>query len=291
MLKSLTGFGKSESVDEKGRIFVELKSVNNRFLQIDLRTSGSYSWLENYIRPVVSEKITRGKVHIVVDIADNEPSSGFSIDRQIIGRLIDVAAEIEKEKGIKLPVSLDGILSIPGVIRNSSESIDEEASWQRIRPVVESAVESLVQSRSREGGNLAEDLHKRRDRLVYLVDSIEKQFPVFHDTFKRKFSAKIRDLLQETPLDETRMATEIALFTDKSDISEEITRLKSHLNELDLVLCRSDSIGRRLDFLIQEINREANTINSKASDLSIINDVMEIKCELEKIREQAQNIE
>ncbi|MBF0545393.1 MAG: YicC family protein [Candidatus Riflebacteria bacterium] len=291
MARSLTGFGRSELIDEIGRVSVEIKSVNNRFLQIDPHLPLSYNWIEGPIRSLISEKITRGKISINLEVVENVSANELLLNKPLLSQLIDFAASLEKDKGIKIPYNLDGFLSLPGVLKIGFLKSDSEQGWKRISPVIEEALNSLTQTRLREGQNLTEDLKKRQKKLLSLLQNIEKQFPIFQETFKRKFSSRISELLKETPLDEMRLATEIALWTDKSDISEEITRLKSHLSELESILMRDDPIGRRLDFLLQEINREANTINNKTGDLSIINDVLEIKCEIEKIREQAQNLE
>jgi uncharacterized protein (TIGR00255 family) len=208
-----------------------------------------------------------------------------------LNKLVTLSHEISAESGKQMPVALDGLLSLPGVMKVDAKAMDNDQMWQRIQPVVTEALENFVAARRREGENLAKDLKERSNSLKSHLDLIEEKLPEIKEQFIRKFTERITELANKAGVDESRLNTEIAIWVDRADVSEEITRLRSHLKEFDNILNSDQPIGRRLDFLVQEINREANTLGSKTSDVSIAQTVIDIKCEIEKIREQAQNIE
>jgi len=291
MISSLTGFGRASFTDESGRINVELKSVNNRFLQIDLHLPYGYNWLDGLIRQQVSTRISRGKVYLHLEIVDYNPNQEIIINRPLLSKLINLREEIAKESGQTLPLEFDGMLALPGVMKVDSKQIDNDAMWQRIQPVLAEALEHFASSREREGSNLADDMRQRSTSLKETLSKIEKLLPEFKQQFISRFTERITELAGKAGFDESRLATEIAIWADRSDVSEEITRLNSHLKELENVLGSDKPVGRRLDFLVQELNREANTLSSKISDVAISQLAIDIKCEIEKIREQAQNIE
>jgi len=291
MISSLTGFGRASFTDESGRINVELKSVNNRFLQIDLHLPYGYNWLDGLIRQQVSTRISRGKVYLHLEIVDYNPNQEIIINRPLLNKLINLREEIAKESGQTLPLEFDGMLALPGVMKVDSKQIDNDAMWQRIQPVLAEALDHFASSREREGSNLADDMRQRSNSLKETLSKIEKLLPEFKQQFISRFTERITELAGKAGFDEARLATEIAIWADRSDVSEEITRLNSHLKELENVLGADKPVGRRLDFLVQELNREANTLSSKISDVAISQLAIDIKCEIEKIREQAQNIE
>jgi len=291
MISSLTGFGRASLTDESGRINVELKSVNNRFLQIDLHLPYGYNWLDGLIRQQVSTRISRGKVYLHLEIVDYNPNQEIIINRPLLSKLISLREEIALDSGQTLPLEFDGMLALPGVMKVDSKQIDNDAMWQRIQPVLAEALEQFASSREREGSNLAEDMRQRSICLKETLSKIEKLLPEFKQQFISRFTERITELAGKAGFDEARLGTEIAIWADRSDVSEEITRLNSHLKELENVLRSDKPVGRRLDFLVQELNREANTLSSKISDVAISQLAIDIKCEIEKIREQAQNIE
>lgn len=291
MISSLTGFGRATFTDEAGRISVELKSVNNRFLQIDLHLPYGYNWADGLIRQQLSTRVSRGKVYLHLEVVDYNPNQEVIINRPLLKKLIALNEEVGKETGKALPVEFDGLLSLPGVMKVDSKQADNEELWKRIQPVLNEAVDNFVASRIREGENLAQDMRQRAQALRDTTATIEKNLPEFKQQFITKFTERITELAGKAGFDESRLGTEIAIWADRSDVSEEITRLNSHLKELDIILSSDKPSGRRLDFLVQELNREANTMGSKISDVSITQLVIDIKCEIEKIREQAQNIE
>jgi len=291
MVASLTGFGRSEYSDERGRVGVEIKSVNNRYLQIDLHLPYGYGWIDGLLRNYISENVSRGKIMINLEVVDFSPTQQLLVNRPLLRQILDLQSELQEETGKKLTVALEGLLSLPGVIKVDTEKPDNDKYWKRILPVLEKSVAEFRKSRDREGANLSSDMHQRKQNLEKLALSIEERVPVFKKVFAERFSSRIKELAAQTNVDEARIATEIAVWADRSDISEELTRLKSHLGELENTLKSSEPIGRRLDFLVQELNREANTISNKIGDLMILQQILEMKCEIEKIREQAQNIE
>jgi len=291
MVASLTGFGRGEVTDATGRVAVELKSVNNRFLQLDVHVPWGYGWADAMLRSLVSERVSRGKVSVNLEIVDYTPTQQAVVNRQLLKSFIDLATDLEKETGRTLPLQLDGMLGLPGVVKVDSEKADQNVIWARIKPVAEKAIAAFIESRKREGANLAADILRRRERLDECRKAIEERIPQYRAAFIERFTARIKELAGQAGIEDSRLASEIAIWTDRSDISEELTRLASHLKELGTIMNSSEPIGRRLDFLLQELNREANTTGSKVGDILVIQQVLDMKCEIEKIREQAQNIE
>ena len=291
MISSLTGFGHASFTDEAGRISVELKSVNNRFLQIDLHLPYGFNWADGLIRQQLSNRISRGKVYLHLEIVDYNPNQEIIINRPLLNKLISLREEVAKECGQTLPLEFDGLLSLPGVMKVDSKKINNDEMWQRIQPVLNEAIDQFAAARAREGENLADDMRQRSVFLRETIEKIEKFLPEFKQQFISKFTERITELAGKAGFDENRLGTEIAIWVDRSDVSEEITRLNSHLKELEIILGSDKPAGRRLDFLVQELNREANTLSSKISDVAISQLTLDIKCEIEKIREQAQNIE
>lgn len=291
MISSLTGFGRATFTDEAGRISVELKSVNNRFLQIDLHLPYGFNWVDGLVRKQVSNKISRGKVYLHLEAVDYNPNQDVIINKPLLKKLVSLNEELSADIGKELPLQLDGLLSLPGVMKVDAKVIDNDQMWKRIEPVLNEALDHFVASREREGSNLADDLKQRSETLTRTIDEIESRIPEFRNHFIEKFTERINELANKAGVDESRLNTEIAIWVDKTDVSEELTRLRSHLKEFANILDSDKPIGRRLDFLVQELNREANTLSSKISDVAVSQLIIDIKCEIEKIREQAQNIE
>lgn len=291
MISSLTGFGRSTFTDEAGRVSVELKSVNNRFLQIDLHLPYGYNWATAEVKKRVSKSVHRGKVYLHMEIVDYNPNQDVIINKPLLKKLVGLNKELSEELGMDLPVQLDGLLLLPAVMKVDNKPVDTDETLKRILPVLDEAIKNFVDFRQREGQNMADDLMLRKANIISAVDEIEVRLPEFKESFINKFKERITELAGKADIDDSRMNTEIAIWADKSDVTEELTRLRSHLKEMANVLNSSKPIGRRLDFLVQELNREANTLSSKISDVVISQKVLDIKCEIEKIREQAQNIE
>jgi len=291
MVASLTGYGRADFSDSRGKISAEIKSVNNRFLQLDIYLPFGYNWLDAPLRSMISEKVFRGKVVFRLELFDYAPNQEIFVNKTLLTKLLKLQEEIENETGHRIPVSLDGLLSLPGVLKSEVSEGENEALLARVRPVVQKALTDFLTFRNDEGKKLAEDLLKRREMLAALLKAVVDRVPQFREKFLERFTARIKELTREVGVDEARLNTEIAIWADRSDITEELTRLNSHIDELGKILTSKGQIGRKLDFLIQELNREANTICNKIGDLMIVQQMVEMKCELEKIREQAQNIE
>jgi uncharacterized protein (TIGR00255 family) len=290
MVSSLTGFGRATFTDEAGRIGVELKSVNNRFLQVDVHLPYGFNWLDGLIRSQISSRLSRGKVYVHLEAIDYNPTQDVIINKPLLKKLLNLQNELgENQK--ELPLQLDGLLALPGVMKMDAKIIDNDLMWKRIKPVLDEALEHFIASRQREGANLKADLESHKEAISKALNEIEKRLPEFKTHFIEKFTERINELANKAGIDESRLNTEIAIWVDKTDVSEEITRLHSHLEEFAKILDANNPIGRRLDFLVQELNREANTLGSKVSDVAISQLIIDIKCAIEKIREQAQNIE
>lgn len=293
MVASLTGYGRAEYVDEAYKFTVEIKSYNNRFLQIDVHLPYTYSWLDPYIKNFLCEKIARGRICCNVDILDYNFSAKIVLNKTFIESIIALKHELESSYNINFPLTLDGCLSLAGAMKSEYEKPDFEVLWRKLLPVLQEAVAQFISQREREGANLAKDLLIRKDKIKQLLEIIENRVPEYQKEFINKFKARIRELAAISNVDDARLAVETAIWADKSDITEEIVRIKSHLEELEKTLnCSTNTaIGRRLDFIAQELYREANTISNKIGDILILQQVLEMKCEIEKIREQVQNIE
>ncbi len=291
MISSLTGFGRAELTDAQGRVAAEIKSVNNRFLQIDLHLPYGFNWAEGQIRNFLHERISRGKINFHLEVVEYAPTAKLIINRSFMQSILALHKELEAESGRSLPLNIDGCLALSGAVKVDADRPDSEQLWNRIQPVIERALQAFRENREREGANMAADLRERRERLAAQIQMVEERLPSFREEFMARFGARIRELAGVSGVDENRLAVETAIWADRSDISEEITRLKSHLKELDKALQSKQPIGRRLDFLAQELHREVNTISSKIGDLPILQQTLDMKCEIEKVREQVQNIE
>lgn len=291
MISSLTGFGRASFTDEAGRVSVELKSVNNRFLQLEVRLPYGYNWADGLVRQYVTSRVSRGKVYINLDIADYNPNQNIIINKPLLKKLIELNEEITSETNKNIPLQFDGLLALPGVMKVDAQELDTEKLWERILPVLTEACDNFIDSRKREGENMGNDIRKNSSELELILQKTESLIPEYKEAFAKKFTERITELAGQANLDESKLSTEIALWVDRVDVSEEIARLHSHLKELDNILNSDKPIGRRLDFLVQELNREANTLSSKISDFTITQLALDMKCTIEKIREQAQNIE
>lgn len=277
-------------VEDGIRVTVEIKSVNHRYLDVFIRIPRGYMILEDAIRQEVSSRLTRGRVEVVVTIEDfSEKGRTVKIDWGLIKGYEGALMELERTLGIHYQARGEHILSQPDVF------IVEETSSQQIEPLLRQALaealDHLVAMRLAEGDNLAKDLRGRLQKLRTIVSSLKERTPEIVAVYHNRLKERISELLGEVPVDEDRLALEVAIFADKTNVAEELVRLESHLNQFENVLRQPGSIGRKLDFLTQEIQRELNTIAAKANDATASQLVVEGKAELEKIREQVQNIE
>ncbi|MBQ3370120.1 MAG: YicC family protein [Mogibacterium sp.] len=297
MIRSMTGFGIGEFSDEISKVTVEIRSVNHRYLDIYVKMPRRYSFAEETIKSAIKERIHRGKVEVSVSV-DNigKSDSDVRLDKELAARYYSVLSELRDsfDFGEDSRVSLSLLSKMPDVIVTTPAAEDEEAMARRLLGATEKALDDFCNMREAEGEKLAADLSARADTIQEIRDQIEKRAPEIEKEYAAKFKARVEEILggvYEVP--EERIALEAAIFADKANITEELVRLGSHISQLRGFL-QSDgtaAIGKKIDFLIQEMNREANTIGSKSNDREITSHMLELKAEIEKVREQVQNIE
>lgn len=293
MIKSMTGFGRGESSDGVHSFSVEIKTVNHRYNDIIVKMPKYLLFLEEKVKKLIKEYLNRGRVEVYINLeylADSNIEVNVNIPLALAYKreLENLINQLE----IGDDISLTHLLTLPEVIKTERKDVDEDVVWGCLSQALEIALENVVNMRKKEGIELKKDIEIQLRKLENLIDKIEKRAPQVVMEYKEKLKERVSELMDEdADLDEERLNFEVVLFADKSDINEEVVRFKSHIKQFYMSLEQDEAVGRKLDFLIQEMNREVNTIGSKANDLEIINDVMDIKAQLEKIREQVQNIE
>lgn len=294
MIRSMTGYGRAQATVGDMNITVELKSVNHRYFEFNSRVPRNYGFLEEKLKSFINQKVSRGKVECYVTVENLEDDSvmvavNHSLAKSYYDALEDLADTLE------LNVRDDLILSV--LTRNSDvfsihkNEADEEKIWNSVKIVTDEAVSKFIAMRENEGVKLKNDVLGRADTIISKVEEIEKRSPETVKEYNDKLLARINEFLSEVQVDEQRLLTECAIFADKVAVAEETVRLRSHIEQLEQFMNSDEAVGRKIDFLVQEMNREANTIGSKASDVEIARNVIDIKAEIEKIREQIQNIE
>lgn len=290
---SMTGYGKGEDENELYRFKTEIKSVNHRYNDISVKLPRQISYLEEDIKKKAKEKLLRGKIDIYINLEYlGESQTDIQIDKQLAKSYYNMLAELKENLDLEDEISLNNILNIPDIVKTKKREIDEENIWETLNNALNLALENIINMRKIEGVELKNDILSKVDMIEQYIDIIEERSPEVVIEYKVKLNERINELLDnDTVLDKERLSTEVAFFADKASIDEEIVRLKSHIKQLKLILEEDESIGRKLDFLIQEFNREINTIGSKSSDIIITSHVVNLKSEIEKIREQIQNIE
>lgn len=292
MLKSMTGYGRSEAVVGSKKITVEIKSVNHRFSDYNIKVPRQYSYLEEYVRKMISESVSRGKIDVYINIeTQGEADKIITVNKELAGNYISAMRELCTEYGLKDDLTLSSLVSFSDIFSSELKRDDEDELWKNVSSVIQPALEAFISMRKREGSRIEEDLAARVEYMTELVKEIDRRSPETVKEYQEKLYAKIHELLDEQSIDESRILTETAIFADKVAVNEETVRLFSHFDEFKEIINSGEPAGRRLDFLIQEINREVNTIGSKASDLDIAKTVVTLKGEVEKLREQVQNIE
>ena len=293
MAISMTGFGRGEYKDDNYQFLVECKTINHKYADINIRLPRKLSFLEDKARILVKDYIKRGRVdlYIKLELLGSEDVN-LKFDEELATQYVSILKQIKDKFDLVDDKSVMNIAKFPDVIKTEEKEDDEDKLWSMLKVALENALLKLKEMRSEEGKKLAEDIQNRCDLLKNYIEDIEKySYNVVID-YKEKLKNRISDMLEDPSIiDESRLAQEVAIYADKSSITEEIVRFKSHIEQLKNTVVKNESIGRKIDFLIQEMNRETNTIGSKSSDLNITNLVVEVKSELEKIREQIQNIE
>ena len=291
-MRSMTGYGKGMSQNENFEVTVEIKSVNNRFLDLNIRLPKELNHEEVGMRDFIKSKILRGKINVFVNIRENPQSeSDLFVNWEAIKKNFNHLNAIRQTLGIKEAVRLEHLLSFPEVFNPNLEEIAQEQLHPLIMQALEAALDEFLRMSEREGKNILDDVRGRLQRIGLLTNEIEELAPVnVQDEFDRLYQNTL-NLIGEKKIDKTRLEQEIAIISDRVDITEEIVRMKSHLDFFNKTLNTNGEVGKRLNFILQEMNREANTMNSKTTMLEISHRVIKIKEEVEKLREQIQNIE
>jgi len=291
LIKSMTGFGRGEFSQGASTFSVDVRSVNHRYSDVSVRMPRAMSVLEEKVREFVNEKISRGKVDVYINYSTFGQNSQVKLDTNLAKAYVDSLKILKEMFAIKDDISLSLLTRFPDIMALETVEQDMEELWLILKEALKIAINALVEMRKREGERLKKDLLEKLVNVRGLVENIKEKSYSIVDEYKNKLYDRIKELTQDIPIDENRLLTEVALFADKSSIDEELVRLSSHMEELRKALNFNGSIGKKLDFIIQEMNREVNTIGSKVTDLGILNNVINIKTEIEKIREQVQNIE
>lgn len=288
----MTGYGSGTIVEDGKEISIELKSLNHRYTDINIRIPRNLSFLEDDIRKKIQAQVFRGHIDVFINYQNtNEDSHDIKIDFALLKSYLNSFEQIKKTTNLVDDITLSQILKLDDILIVSIREENNDTLTKIMRNSLEKALCGLIRMRSDEGEKLVHDIDQRADFINSKVSKIEDRVPIVIQEYKEKLQARIYELLQGMEMDMNRFNTEVAFFSDRSNITEEIIRLRSHIKQLQDTLSLTIPIGRKLDFIIQEMNREINTIGSKASDLNITNIVMDIKSEIEKIREQIQNIE
>lgn len=292
MIKSMTGFGRGELSCNGREYVVEIKTVNHRYLDVSIRLPRQFAFFEDFARKVVSKAISRGKVDINIQVNSfGNKEKCVSFDEELLKIYLDEANALEKSFNIKNDLTFSKVFELPEVIKISGNENEEEL-LNEFGEVLNVALDNLKKMRQEEGEHLAKDITKKCEVLSDIFENVENRGKDVVREYREKLSERIKEVLQDkSVVDENRLAMEVAVFADKSSIDEEIVRFKSHIKQLLKTLELEEPIGKKLDFIVQEMNREVNTIGSKANNLDITDSVIELKNEIEKIREQIQNIE
>lgn len=292
MVRSMTGFGRCVETIDGLNITVEIKSVNHRYFEFSSRLSRAYQFAEEPLKSLLAKSITRGKVELSVFVEDNtDKSTQIEINHQYVKPYVEALRKLAKEYKIKDDLKLSAIAGNQELLVVKKTALDDETVINALKTVTEKALVSYNEMRETEGEKLKADVLSRTETILSAVEFIESRSPETVKAYRERIEEKMRDLLNGASVDEQRLLTETAIFADKVAVDEETVRLRSHISQLKTMLDGNTATGKKLDFLIQEMNREANTIGSKSQNLEIAHTVVDIKAEIEKIREQIQNIE
>lgn len=292
MIKSMTGFGRSEIVKGNRKISVEIKSVNHRYLEAGIKMPKKLNAFESRMRDLLKKYATRGKIDIFINYEDDsENQVNLKFNQNIADEYMAIFNNMSEKYNLKNDMTVGGLARFPEVITMDEVQEDEEELWHFIEEAMKAALEQFVNTRILEGENLKKDLLGKLDHMEELVAFVEKRSPEIMKEYRSKLEGKVKELLGDTTIDESRIATEVIIYADKICVDEETVRLRSHIEHARKCLDEDGGIGRKMDFIAQEMNREANTTLSKANDIEISNAAIDLKTEIEKVREQIQNIE
>lgn len=292
MIKSMTGFGRGEAEQDNRRITVEMKAVNHRYLDISVRIPKKLGFFESAVRTLMKEYMQRGKVDVFITYEDfNEANVSLKYNESLAAEYVNYIKRMADTFHLEPDLSAASLSRCPEVLMMEEQDTDEKELWAVLEQALRKACEGFVETRIREGEHLQSDLVEKLNGMLSYVDFIEERSPVVMQEYRRRLEEKVQEILQDKQMDESRIATEVTIFADKICVDEETVRLRSHITAMRDTLLEGGSIGRKLDFIAQEMNREANTILSKASDLAISDTGIDLKTDIEKVREQIQNIE
>ncbi len=292
MIRSMTGYGRSQQTVDGMNITLEVKSVNHRYFEFSTRLPRSYSFLEEKLKTFFSGTISRGKVECSVSIETlEEPDTVITLNHPLLKSYLQAYKELTDDYAIPNDISVSSLSRVTDLFIVRKQEADEEKIWAAVSAVAAAALENFTAMREREGAKLKDDVSQRLDIILDRVSFIEERSPETVREYNEKLVARLKELLGDTSIDEQRILTEAAIFADKIAVAEETVRLRSHVSQLRSFLDSDGPIGKKMDFLVQELNREANTTGSKCQDVEIARRVVDIKAEIEKIREQIQNIE
>lgn len=292
MIKSMTGFGRCEAVTDECKISVEIKAVNHRYLDLSIKMPKKFNYFEAAMRTLLKDYIQRGKVDVFITYEDyTEDQVSLKYNSTLAAEYMKNFEKMAEQFGLEDDVTVSMLSRCPEVLTMEQVPEDEEHMWAMLQEVLKGAAENFVETRLREGENLKNDLIGKLDHMLSMVDFIEERSPKILEEYRQRLGDKVRELLQNSTIDESRILTEVTVFADKICVDEETVRLRSHIEGMKKELLAGGSVGRKLDFIAQEMNREANTILSKSSDLAISDKAIALKTEIEKVREQIQNIE
>ncbi len=292
MIKSMTGFGRGESSDEVRKLTVELKTVNHRYLDINIRMPRKLNLFEPLVRNAVKEQICRGKIDVYVNCEElSESDVSVTFNRSVAVEYLVHLREMAKDLSLEDDVRVSSLSRYPDVFSTEEAPLNEEEVRPLIEEALKKALDQLVEVREREGQELQSDLEGKLQQMAESVDKVEERGPQIAAEYRERLEQKVRDLLDNVQIDENRLASEIVIFADKICTDEETVRLRAHIHSMLDAFHAEEDVGRKLDFIAQEMNREANTILSKANDLETSDLAIGLKTEIEKVREQIQNIE
>ena len=292
MLRSMTGFGRERAAFEEREILVEIRSVNHRFYEFTARTPRAYGYLDEKLKSLLGGKITRGKVEVSVYIYNKEGvNADITVNKEIAYGYLDALRAAAPELEVEDDLKLSDIMRLSDLFTVVKTQENEEQVWEQVKQTAERALEKFVEMREVEGVKMHDDIASRLGFIEQMVKSVEERSPRVNDLYREKLYAKLTELLKDRNIDDSRVLTEAAIFSEKTAVDEETVRLHSHIAQFRTLINSSEPVGRKLDFLVQEMNREVNTTGSKCSDLEITKTVVDLKSEIEKIREQIQNVE
>lgn len=293
MIRSMTGFGHGEvSNDKNQKVTVEMKSVNHRYCDISLKLPKKLAMFEANIRNIMKEYASRGKIDIYVSYEDlSETAVSLNYNQAMAEEYMQVFKKMQEDFNIETKITAEALAKYPEVVTIEEVQQDEEVWWELLEAALRQAAEKFVETRTIEGANLKRDLLGKLDQMAADVAFIEERSPQIIAEYRSKLEEKVKEFLEDSTIEENRIAAEVTLYADKIAVDEEIVRLQSHISSMTDVLESDESIGRKLDFMAQEMNREANTILSKSSDVDLADHAIELKTNVEKVREQIQNIE